>query len=82
MIITRIILTYAGEYFESLSWMGLIAQVWSLPMLIYMNAVDLSQTNKWVVWTVLTLFLSLPSGECMSGGGCFCCFSLGNHYGY
>ncbi|RAK72439.1 putative MFS transporter [Aspergillus fijiensis CBS 313.89] len=68
MIITRIILTYAGEYFESLSWMGLIAQVWSLPMLIYMNAVDLSQTNKWVVWTVLTLFLSLPSAHALQAG--------------
>ncbi|RAL17127.1 putative MFS transporter [Aspergillus homomorphus CBS 101889] len=67
-IVTRIILTYSGEYFESLSWMGVIAQVWSLPMMIYMNTVDLSQTNKWVVWTVLTLFLSLPSAHALQAG--------------
>ena len=60
-IVTRIILTYAAEIFGSLAWMGAVAQAWTLPMLIYMNAVDFSQTKRWVAWTVLTLILSLPS---------------------
>jgi nitrate/nitrite transporter NarK len=61
-IVTRILLTYAAEIFGSLAWMGALAQAWSLPMLIYMNVVDISQTTKWVGWTVLTLIISLPSG--------------------
>lgn len=62
-IITRILLTYAGEIFGSLAWMGVLAQLWCLPFLIYMNVVDLSQTNKWIVWSILTLFLGFPNGR-------------------
>ena len=60
-IVTRIILTYAAEVLGSLAWMGAVAQAWTLPMLIYMNVVDFSQTKRWVAWTVLTLILSFPS---------------------
>ena len=62
-IITRILLTYAGEIFGSLAWMGVVAQLWCLPFLIYMNVVNLSETNKWIVWSVLTLFLGFPNGR-------------------
>ena len=60
---TRIALTYAGEIFGSLALMGVVAQLWCLPFIIYMNVVDLNQTNKWIVWTVLTLFLGFPNGK-------------------
>ncbi|GAT28573.1 MFS transporter [Aspergillus luchuensis] len=62
-IITRILLTYGGEIFGSLAWMGVVAQLWCLPFLIYMNVVDLSEANKWIVWSVLTLFLGFPNGR-------------------
>ncbi|KAB8279453.1 major facilitator superfamily domain-containing protein [Aspergillus minisclerotigenes] len=67
-ILTRIILTYAAEILGSLAWMGAVAQVWTLPMLIYMNVVDFSQTKRWVAWTVLTLILSFPSPHALQAG--------------
>ncbi|KAF5860548.1 hypothetical protein ETB97_001391 [Aspergillus alliaceus] len=67
-IVTRIILTYAAEIFGSLAWMGVLSQAWTLPMLIYMNVVDFSQTKKWIGWTVLTLILSFPSPHALQAG--------------
>ncbi|KAE8339671.1 hypothetical protein BDV24DRAFT_175978 [Aspergillus arachidicola] len=67
-IVTRIILTYAAEMLGSLAWMGAVAQAWTLPMLIYMNVVDFSQTKRWVAWTVLTLILSFPSPHALQAG--------------
>lgn len=62
-IVTRIILTYASEIFETLAWTGAAAQLWLLPMLLYMNIVDFSQSTRWAAWTVLTMFLAFPSGK-------------------
>ncbi|GAA88574.1 MFS transporter [Aspergillus luchuensis IFO 4308] len=67
-IITRILLTYGGEIFGSLAWMGVVAQLWCLPFLIYMNVVDLSEANKWIVWSVLTLFLGFPNAHALQAG--------------
>ncbi|GFN18793.1 hypothetical protein AtubIFM55763_002786 [Aspergillus tubingensis] len=67
-IITRILLTYAGEIFGSLAWMGVVAQLWCLPFLIYMNVVNLSEANKWIVWSVLTLFLGFPNAHALQAG--------------
>ena len=61
-IVTKILLTYTAEALGSLAIMGAVAQIWILPLLIYMNVVDFSQSNKWVAWTILTLLLSHPSG--------------------
>lgn len=61
-IVTKILLTYTAEALGSLALMGVVAQIWVLPLLIYMNVVDFSQSNKWVAWTILTLLLSHPSG--------------------
>ncbi|XHG07027.1 hypothetical protein AWENTII_010194 [Aspergillus wentii] len=62
-IVNRIALTYAAEVFQSLALMGMLAQVWMLPMLLYINIVDITQINKWIVWAVITLLLSHPNGE-------------------
>ncbi|KAH8426255.1 putative MFS transporter [Aspergillus melleus] len=67
-ITTRILLTYSAEYFGSIAVMAILAQVWTLPMLIYINAVDFGQVNRWVAWTVLTLFLSHPSAHALQAG--------------
>ncbi|GIK04612.1 hypothetical protein Aspvir_008695 [Aspergillus viridinutans] len=66
--VTRIALVYGAEAFESLAYMGILAQLWTLPMLLYMNAVNFSQTNKWVAWTVLTLMLSFPNPHALHAG--------------
>ncbi|KAE8153848.1 MFS general substrate transporter [Aspergillus avenaceus] len=67
-IITRLILTYAAEVFGSLAWMGALAQAWTLPMLIYMNVVDFSQTKRWIAWTVVTLLLAFPNAHALQAG--------------
>ncbi|PWY77523.1 MFS general substrate transporter [Aspergillus heteromorphus CBS 117.55] len=67
-IVTRILITYAGEMFGSLALMGVLAQLWCLPLMIYMNAGDLSRTNKWVVWTVLTLLQGFPNTHALQAG--------------
>ncbi|KAF9886325.1 hypothetical protein FE257_011584 [Aspergillus nanangensis] len=67
-IVTRIALTYASEAFGTLAWMGVFAQLWLLPTLIYMNVVDFSQENKWIAWTILTLFLAYPSTHALQAG--------------
>ncbi|KAL4895867.1 major facilitator superfamily domain-containing protein [Aspergillus ambiguus] len=67
-IITRILLTYISEIFETLAWTGAAAQLWFLPMLLYMNIVDFTQTPKWSAWTVLTMFLSYPNAHALQAG--------------
>ncbi|KAE8352718.1 major facilitator superfamily domain-containing protein [Aspergillus coremiiformis] len=67
-IATRIILTYAAEIFGSLAWMGALSQAWTLPILVFMNVVDFSQTKRWVAWTVLTLILAFPSPHALQAG--------------
>ncbi|KAF4168964.1 hypothetical protein CNMCM6936_000375 [Aspergillus lentulus] len=66
--VTRIALVYGAEAFESIAYMGILAQMWMLPMLLYINAVNFSQTNKWVAWTVLTLILSFPNPHALHAG--------------
>ncbi|KAH2906373.1 hypothetical protein KXV75_007675 [Aspergillus fumigatus] len=66
--VTRIALVYGAEAFESIAYMGILAQLWMLPMLLYINAVDFTQTNKWVAWTVLTLILSFPNPHALHAG--------------
>ncbi|PLB35038.1 putative MFS transporter [Aspergillus candidus] len=67
-IVTKILLTYTAEALGSLALMGVVAQIWVLPLLIYMNVVDFSQSNKWVAWTILTLLLSHPSAHALQAG--------------
>ncbi|KAA8651777.1 hypothetical protein EYZ11_003972 [Aspergillus tanneri] len=67
-VILRLVLVYAAETFGSIALMGALAQVWMLPMLLYMIVVDFSQVNKWVAWTILTLFLSHPSAHALQAG--------------
>ena len=62
-VVTRIILTYTSEILGTLAWTGAAAQLWLLPMLLYMNIVDFSQATKWTAWTVLTMLLAFPSGR-------------------
>ena len=60
---TLIIVTYVSEIVEERSLIGLFGQVWAVPFLIWLYVVDITTVNKWVVWTVITLLLSFPSGK-------------------
>ena len=40
-----------------------MAQLWPLPFLIYLNAVDTAGVNRWVIYAITTLLLCYPNGE-------------------
>ncbi len=56
-------LTYLAEHLRSLSLVALLAQIWALPFIIYLNVVDTTTVNKWVIFAVITLLLGYPSGN-------------------
>lgn len=55
-------LTYLSEIVGELTLVALLGQIWAFPFLIYMNVVNTATTNKWVIWTVITLLLGYPNG--------------------
>lgn len=44
----------------------MLSQVWALPFLIWLVVADVSHTNRWIVWAVITLLLSYPSRKCIT----------------
>lgn len=62
-MISMLGITYLGEIFRELTFMSMSGQIWLLPFLIYLNVFDYSSTNKWVIWTVLTLLLAYPNAH-------------------
>ena len=57
------LVTYFSEIYGELTFMAMSGQIWGLPFLIYLNAVDTTIINRWIVWAVITLLLSYPSGK-------------------
>lgn len=56
-------ITYLAEIWSELTFTSLIGQVWGLPLLIAMVALNLATINKWVIYGILVLLLSYPNGE-------------------
>lgn len=56
-------ITYLGEVWSELTLTSLIGQIWGLPLLVAMVALNLADINKWVLYAILTLLLSYPNGE-------------------
>lgn len=61
-MITMMALTYAAEIFGELTFHSLLGQIWALPFLIYLNVVNITHVDKWIVWAVTSLLLSYLSG--------------------
>jgi hypothetical protein len=61
-----LILTYVSEMWSELTLTSLIGQIWLLPFLIYLNVVDTSKVNKWVIWAIISLLLSYPNGTSLT----------------
>jgi hypothetical protein len=59
-VITLLAVTYAAEVFGELSLIAVLSQVWTIPMLIWLNVVDTTKVNKWSVWAVITILLGYP----------------------
>lgn len=54
-------LCYSAEILGDLTFHSLTSQIWALPFLIYMNVVEISKVNRWVLWTVITLLIGYPN---------------------
>lgn len=61
-VITMLGITYLGEIFQELTLVSMSGQVWALPFLIYLNVVDTSEVNRWVLYAVISLLLIYPNG--------------------
>ncbi|KAF9741409.1 hypothetical protein PMIN02_000962 [Paraphaeosphaeria minitans] len=62
-VVTMLGLTYAAEIFRELTLTSLIGQLWALPFIIFLNVYDLTEINKWLAWTVMTLLLCFPNAH-------------------
>ncbi|OLN95803.1 putative transporter YIL166C-like protein 3 [Colletotrichum chlorophyti] len=60
---TMLGITYLGEVFGELSLVSMSGQVWALPFLIYLNVVNTTEVNRWVLYTVITLLLIYPNAH-------------------
>ncbi|KAL2259279.1 hypothetical protein VTK26DRAFT_7105 [Humicola hyalothermophila] len=60
-MITMLAATYVAESIGELTFVAASGQIWALPFLIYLNVVDTSNVNRWVIYAVTTLLLSYPN---------------------
>jgi len=57
-MISMLALTYFGE----LTLISAFGQIWALPFLVYIYAVDITKINKWKAFGIMSALLSYPSG--------------------
>ncbi|KAI8163277.1 putative transporter [Colletotrichum sp. SAR 10_70] len=62
-MITMLAITYLAEVFKELTFIAMSGQIWTLPFLIYLNVVDTTQVNRWVLYTVISLLLIYPNDD-------------------
>ncbi|KAK2054347.1 phthalate transporter [Colletotrichum caudatum] len=62
-MITMLAITYLGEVVGELTFVSMSGQVWALPFLIYLNVVNISEVNRWVLYAVITVLLMYPNGQ-------------------
>ncbi|KAJ9623055.1 hypothetical protein H2203_005987 [Taxawa tesnikishii (nom. ined.)] len=60
-MLTMMLITYLGEIYGELSLTAMSGQIWGIPFLVYLNVVDTTKVNRWIIWTVTTLMLSYPN---------------------
>ncbi|KAL1836228.1 hypothetical protein VTJ49DRAFT_5409 [Mycothermus thermophilus] len=62
-IVTMLALSYIAEIVKELTFVAMSGQIWVLPFLIYLNVVDTTKVNRWVIYAVTTLLLSYPNAH-------------------
>ncbi|OCT52569.1 putative transporter [Cladophialophora carrionii] len=67
-IITMLAVTYLSEVSGQLWIWGLIAQLWALPFLSYIYAVDINSIPKWSAFGIMTVLLAYPSTHAIQVG--------------
>lgn len=58
-----LILTYLGEIWNELTFTAMIGQIWALPLLICLVALNLATINRWALYSVLVLLLIYPNAH-------------------
>ncbi|KIW91501.1 uncharacterized protein Z519_07467 [Cladophialophora bantiana CBS 173.52] len=67
-IIMMLLFTYLAEVVGQLWIFGLLAQLWALPFLSYIYAIDINSINKWTAFGIMTVLLSYPSTHAIQVG--------------
>lgn len=62
-VVSMLILTYLGEMWNELTFTAMIGQIWALPLLICLVALNLATINRWVLYTILVLLLIYPNAH-------------------
>ncbi|OAA55218.1 major facilitator superfamily transporter [Niveomyces insectorum RCEF 264] len=62
-IINMMLLTYAAEWRNELTFTAIVGEVWAIPFLVYFYLADTTtaEANRWVVYIVTTLLLGYPN---------------------
>lgn len=62
-VVSMLILTYLGEIWNELTFTAMIGQIWALPLLICLVALNLATINRWALYAVLVLLLIYPNAH-------------------
>lgn len=60
---TMLGLTYLAEVVGELTLTSMLGQIWALPFVVFIYAVDITKIDKWKAWGIMSLLLSYPSGN-------------------
>jgi hypothetical protein len=67
-MINLLVFTQVAGLTNRLAFNGIIGQIWVLPFLVSLYALDTTTANKWVVWALVSLLLSYPSNHSVQVG--------------
>lgn len=62
-VMTMLGLTYLSEAWNELSLTAMLGQIWTLPLLVAMVAINLATVNDWVLYAILLLLLAYPGAH-------------------
>jgi hypothetical protein len=60
--------TWLSDRTGQISLSAVTGQIWALPFLVVLYVINPSTTNKWVMWTIVTLLLSYLSAHAVQVG--------------
>jgi MFS transporter, ACS family, DAL5 transporter family protein len=67
-MINLLFFTRVAQWTGRLAFNGIIGQIWALPFLVALYALDTTTANKWTVWAIVSLLLSYPSNHSVQVG--------------
>ncbi|KAK4611532.1 hypothetical protein CLAFUW4_13335 [Fulvia fulva] len=60
-IVGMLALSFSSEISGNLALHAAIGQLWAIPFLTFLVFTDAENTNRWLIWTAVTLLLSWPN---------------------